>query len=124
MALKLADHGDKEITVVEMLDELAGDLEVFSRWTLTGYLAEKGVKLITGLTVKQVTKEKVIGVGKEGQQRELPYDNVILATGLQSREDISNRLKKSMEIYVVGDNLEARKIIDAIHDGFNVAMRI
>jgi len=124
LALKLTDHGDKEITVVEMLDELAGDLEVFSRWTLTGYLAEKGVKLITGLTVKQVTKEKVIGVGKEGQQRELPYDNVILATGLQSREDISNSLKKNMETYVVGDNLEARKIIDAIRDGFNVAMRI
>ena len=124
LALKLADQADKKITVVEMLDELAGDLELSSRWTLTGYLAGKGVELITGLKINRLTQDKVIGVDKGGNQRELPYDNVILATGLRSKEDISDELRKGMETYVIGDNLEARKIIDAVHDGFNVAMKI
>ena len=124
LAMKLADQPGKKITVVEMLDELAGDSEVFSRWTLTGWLAEEGVSLITGFTVRRVTRDKVVGVDKGGNQRELPYDNVILATGLRSKEDISDRLKKSIQTYVVGDNLEAGKIIDAVHDGFNVAMKI
>jgi pyruvate/2-oxoglutarate dehydrogenase complex dihydrolipoamide dehydrogenase (E3) component len=124
LALKLADYPDREITVLEMLDELAGDLELFSKWTLTGYLAEKKIKSITGCTVKKVMEGKVVCMDKDGQQRELPFDNVILATGLQPREDLSGRLRKKIDTYVIGDNLEARKIIHAIHDGFNVAMRI
>lgn len=124
LALKLADNPVREVTVVEMLDELAIDLEPFSKWAITGYLAEKGVRSLTGCKVSEVMRDRVVCVDREGQRRELPCDNVILATGLQSSKDVSDRLGKTIESYVVGDNLEARNIMNAVHDGFNVAMRI
>jgi hypothetical protein len=66
----------------------------------------------------------LVRVDKGGGQKELTYDNVILATGLQSKEGISDKLRKSIETYVVGDNAEAKKIINAVHDGFRVAMKL
>ena len=124
LALKLAQSGAREITVVEMEDELACDSELFSRWALTGYLSDKGIGFLTGCTVKGVKGDKVICVDKDGKPGELPFDNVVLATGLESREDISDRLSKRIETHVIGDCLEPRKIINAVHDGFNAAMSI
>jgi 2-enoate reductase len=124
LALEIAEKGLKDITVVEMLDELAGDMELFSKWTLTGYMSEKGIKSLTGCTVKEVSQGNVVCVNKEGQEKSLPFDHVVMATGLKSHQEMSEQLSKRVKTYVIGDRLEPRKIIDAIQEGFNVAMSL
>jgi len=124
LALKLIDEYVSEITVVEMTDELASDLELFSKWTVTGLLAEKGIRLLTGHTVSEILSDRVVCINKDGQRKEIPCDSVVMATGLQPRLDNLDKLCSKIETYVIGDRLEARKIINAIHEGFNVAMRI
>lgn len=124
LALQLADDPSREITVIEMLDEVASDLELFSKWALTGYLSEKGVQTLTGCTVTKIAGDKVVCVDKEGDEKELVFDSLVLATGLSSRNNISQKIEGLIKTHVIGDGLKAGKIIDAVHDGFNIAINI
>ena len=124
LAIKLADDPSREITVIEMLDEVAADLELFSKWALTGYLSEKGIQTLTGCTVTKIAGDTVVCVDKEGKEKELGFDSLVLAAGLASRNNMSQKIETEIETHVIGDGLQAGKIIDAVHDGFNIAVNI
>jgi pyruvate/2-oxoglutarate dehydrogenase complex dihydrolipoamide dehydrogenase (E3) component len=124
LALKLAEDADREITVVEMLEEVASDMELFTKMTLTGYLSEKGVNTLTGSTVTKVMDSRILCVDMEGNQKELAFDNLILASGLKSRDGIYDKIEKEIETHVIGDGLNVSNIFNAVHDGFNIAMDI
>lgn len=124
LAIRLADDPSREITVIEMLDEVASDLELFSKWCLTGYLSEKGIQPLTGCTVTRIAGDTVVCVDKDGQEKELDFDSLVLATGLASRNNMSQKIETEIETHVIGDGLKAGKIIDAVHDGFNIAVNI
>ncbi|MBT3367126.1 MAG: FAD-dependent oxidoreductase [Nitrospina sp.] len=124
LALKLAEDADREITVVEMLEEVASDMELFTKMTLTGYLSEKGVNTLTGSTVTKVMDNRILCVDMEGNQKELAFDNLILASGLKSRDGIYDKIEKEIETHVIGDGLNVSNIFNAVHDGFNIAMDI
>ena len=79
---------------------------------------------MTGCTVTKIAGDKVVCVDKEGQEKELGFDSLVLATGLMSRNNISDKIETEIETHVIGDGLKAGKIIDAVHDGFNIAVNI
>jgi 2,4-dienoyl-CoA reductase (NADPH2) len=62
---------------------------------------------------------------KEGKQKTLKADTIILALGSKSENKLAEDLRgKASELYVVGDCVKPRKIWDAIHEGFVAGWRM
>lgn len=123
-AAYLASQG-KKVTVVEMLGDLAPDLETRARLALLQILKTKQVELLTGWKVQEIKKDRVLLAGREWQIKEIPAESVILALGLTPNRELIQPLKESFsEVHVIGDCLEPRKIYQAVHEGAFAARAI
>jgi 2,4-dienoyl-CoA reductase-like NADH-dependent reductase (Old Yellow Enzyme family)/thioredoxin reductase len=123
-ALFLAQQG-KNVTVVEMLEELAPDFNACNRALLLELLGELRVDLKTRTQVVEVRDGSVTVVGPDGTSQTIAADDLVLALGAKSRTETVARLKGSAEeVHVVGDAVRPRIVYDAVHEGFEAAMEI
>jgi NADPH-dependent 2,4-dienoyl-CoA reductase/sulfur reductase-like enzyme len=115
----------KDVTIIEMVDDVALDLNLFSRAFLLERLAKWGVNLLTGARVKEITDAGVVVV-RNGQEETIGgADSIVLALGVKSVNELAEQLKgKVAEIHVIGDAKEPRKAWDAIQEGALVAREI
>ncbi len=117
IAAYLASSG-KKVTVVEMLDKLALDLEWRSRAALLQLMKSGGVELLTNCELQKIEEGKVVVVERGRSRQEVLTDSVILALGLTSNQELLNPLKEKFnEFHVIGDCVEPRKVYEAIHEG-------
>ena len=117
VAALLASSGTK-VTLVEMLGDLATDLEMRSRLALLQLLKERGVKILTNWKVEKIENGYVLLVSRDWEKLEVATNSVILALGLTSNQELLKPLRESFrEVYAVGDCVEPRKIYQAIHEG-------
>lgn len=124
-ALFLAEQG-KKVTVVEMMDELAVDMEPITRFDLlTNCMPKAEIKTLTRLTIIKITDDGVTAVDSWGKSTFLPADNVVIAIGTKPLERLSEKLDDIVrEVYVIGDSVKSRKILDAVYEGARVARLI
>ncbi|AEM78955.1 FAD-dependent oxidoreductase [Thermoanaerobacter wiegelii] len=121
----LAEKGAK-VTIVEMLSDIAIDMEPISRFDMMQQFTKLGITARTGKVVTEITPEGVAAVGKEGKQDFIRAHKVVLAIG---QSPVGNELKKTLEdkgidVRVIGDAYNVGKIIDAVSSGFQVAWQI
>lgn len=102
------------VTIVELLDEIARDMEVITRKLNLMKLQKNGVKIFTNTKVvsidnNTVNAEKV----NEGNQKVQfnDVDIIVLATGMKPNNNLETELKNKMPVYTVGD---AKQIGDAV----------
>jgi len=121
-ALWLALLG-KEVTVVEILPEVATAIFRPSRIMLLDLLKAKKGQILTGTRAEEITENGIIIQG-QNSRRTLDCDTIGLATGLKSQRNLYESLKNEVaEIYMIGDCKEPRKIINAVWDAFHIACR-
>lgn len=117
VAAHLASLG-KKVTLVEMLNDLALDLEMRSRLALLQLLQEKNVEILTGWMLAKIEDAFVLLHGRDWRERRVEVDSAILALGLTPNQELLKPLKENFgNVYVIGDCLEPRKIYQAIHEG-------
>lgn len=122
-ALHLAENG-KKVTIVEMLDEVAADANVFHRTSLLLEL-EKAVEVRTGLTCVEITEEGVTAVDRADQLTTLPCDTVVLAVGYRPRGDVVDCFRSAApEVIPIGDCVKPQKVQNAVRTGYDAAMTI
>jgi 2,4-dienoyl-CoA reductase-like NADH-dependent reductase (Old Yellow Enzyme family)/thioredoxin reductase len=114
-----------EVTIVEMLPEIASDIPPSARHFLLQRLKEYGVQVETGAKVKEFLEDGVIAE-RDGQKIHLGgFDTIVLAMGVKSVNTLKEKLEgKIAELYVIGDAVTPRKAIDAIEEGARVATRL
>ena len=62
--------------------------------------------------------------GEKGKY-DLPVDTVVLAVGAKPENSLLGGLEgKVPEMYAIGDCLSPRKMIEAIHEGYETALKI
>jgi 2-enoate reductase len=123
-ALYLAQKGMK-VTIVEMLDSVMSDLFVAIRMHLLKLFAETNVKILTGITVLEITDAGVSIAAKDGKRSTIEADTVILACGFKPNGKLIEAIKdKVPEVYAIGDCVEPRKVMNAIWEGFQTARLI
>lgn len=125
---ELADYmatSYRDVTVVEMRNEIALDEEPVPRMFLMERLAKHGIKIITSATVKNFTSTGVV-YARDGADNMLEgFDTIILALGTKAYNPLEAVIKdKVKEVYVVGDALKARRAMEATHEAFDVALKI
>jgi len=114
-----------QVTIVEMLPEIASDVPLSARYFLLQRLKEYGVQVETGAKVKEFLEDGVIAE-KNGQQIHLVgFDTIALAMGVKSVNTLKKKLEgKIAELYIIGDAVTPRKAIDAIEEGARVALKL
>lgn len=124
LAWFLAGQG-KKVTIIEMLDAVAMDMNLFSRFYLLNKLTELGVETAIGMTAVEVTNKGVVAVDVSGNRRVIEADTVALAVGFRSNNELEQKLRGEVpELYTIGDCVRLGKIMGAIHGGSRVARQI
>jgi NADH dehydrogenase FAD-containing subunit len=113
------------VTIIEMLDTIAGDMPKVPRTYLMSRLEQFGVKIITGAKAEAITNLGVlINVGGQRQLLE-GFSTIVLATGSKSIDDLAQELKGVVEeLYVVGDARKVARIADATAQAAEAAMQL
>jgi 2-enoate reductase len=123
-ALWLAQQG-KEVTLAERLDDLlmAGSpVPWMNRKMLLDLLALNQVKVLTGLSLVEVSDAGAVLVDKDFRREVLPADTVILAVGLEPVQDVYRSLQGRLtDLYLIGDARKAWNLMNAIWDAYEVA---
>lgn len=110
---------NKQVTIVEMLPDIALDAAAIERAGLVSLLTEAGVECSTGMKVDEIRKGSVIAGDRNGVRHEFRAGSVVLAVGMKPRDDgLYAGLKgKIAELYQIGDAVQPRRVLDAIHEG-------
>jgi 2,4-dienoyl-CoA reductase-like NADH-dependent reductase (Old Yellow Enzyme family)/thioredoxin reductase len=120
----LSENG-KEVTLVEMLDEIATDLVFNIKHYLVKRLEEKGVTILTSTKVKELGKGYALVEDGSGSRKIGGFDTIVLALGSISDNRIAARLEgKVPELYVIGDALQPREALEAVYEGEEIAIKI
>ena len=114
----LADKG-KKVTIVEMLDSLASDMERTHRQYLLQRLDMRGVNILMTTKAEAVQKEGLVVRTEDEKEHLVAADTIVLATGARpNRELYRELLGKAAEIYLAGDCVKPRYIFEATTEGF------
>ena len=120
----LAERGNK-VTIVELLNEMAGKLSFMSRNFLLYNLAKKGVAMVTGARCEQIAGEGLIITSRRGRQQTIPADTVVIAAGSTPNRSLAMELEgKVKSLYVIGDCVEPRRIANAVEEGFRIGSEL
>ena len=107
----------KEVTLVEILPDIATDEIVVPRWGLLAELDKNKVRVCTETTVKEIGEKTVILAGKINE--EIPYDTVVLAVGSSSDDAFAKCLESDgYDVRIIGDAAKVGLVGAAITEGF------
>ncbi len=120
----LAERG-KKVILIEILPELPTANEKPYADLLVKELEGKGVEILTGVREETITDQGVEIIDRDGRKRRLEADTIVIAAGSRPNKELFKMLaKKFPAIYLVGDCVEPRKIIEAVAEGHRIAQEI
>ena len=120
-ALELAQAG-KDVTIVEMMDEVVKGMVSYTRVPLLYELDRFGVKQMVNTKLIEVTDEGVL-VEHDGKQELIEADMVVDAFGMRARSDEANAIfqKYGHITTLVGDCIKPAQIGEAVRGGYFAA---
>jgi pyruvate/2-oxoglutarate dehydrogenase complex dihydrolipoamide dehydrogenase (E3) component len=117
---ELLGGADHEVVVVELLQEIARDMEAVTRKMTLQRLGALPVKIHTSTRLTRVKDGEAFAVSA-GSTEEVSlghFDSVLVAVGHRSHDTLSAELRKSgVVVTVVGDALRPGQILDATRMG-------
>jgi 2,4-dienoyl-CoA reductase (NADPH2) len=120
----LATRGSRQVTVVEMLEELGKNFGKSTRWGMMQDVERYGVKTLAAARVLEITAD-CVRVELAGRIEELAADSVVLAVGTASFDPLQAAVAaRGIALRVVGDALKPAMAFDAIHQGFSAGREI
>ncbi|MBM3133630.1 MAG: FAD-binding protein, partial [Chloroflexi bacterium] len=127
-SLVLTKQG-KSVALIEMLPKIGVNANTLELVSLMGCLIEEDVRILTNTKLLSIHPDGILVTMKqltnENEVLFIKADSVVIAMGYRSSEDLSQSVRGSgRPVYVIGDSKEARKIIDAIHEGYQTALAI
>ena len=119
-ALFLADNN--RVIIVEMLKEIAEGMETLTRGHLLRELKNKGVTILTEKKIIDINKGSImIKDMNTYEEEEIACDFFIAAFGNKPYVPFHF---EDRPCYVIGDAVSSGRIVDAVHQGYSVAIAI
>ena len=123
IGLQLAREG-KKVTVIEMREEVVLDAAPDYRRFLMTEL-EKVVGCETNIRCVSINGEGVICADAEDSQKLFKADTVVVAAGYRALSDEAEALRDiAPEFRIIGDCFRARRVYEAVKDGYDAGMNI
>ncbi|HEX9080372.1 MAG TPA: FAD-dependent oxidoreductase [Desulfuromonadaceae bacterium] len=121
---RLATHGTKAVTVIEMLEDLGRNFGRSTRWGMMQDVERYGVATHTGARVLEITAG-CVRIERDGQVEDIPADTVVLAVGTRSCNPLQEAVEaRGVPLRVVGDAVRPAMVFDAMHEGFMAGREI
>ncbi len=118
-AVDLAKKGH-DVTILEMLDELAVNCGRMHRLALEHELEHENIHKATGMRCTRIEKDGVYAADRDGNEIFYPCGTVVMASGMRSRTEEVEALRGLVkEFYVIGDARKASKIMNATRDAYD-----
>lgn len=115
----LAAQG-RDVTVVEMADQILADMNPGMAWPLLARVAASPIKVRTGQQVIEITPDAVVTNAER-----LDCDTAILAVGYASDNALATELNaRGIAHVLVGDAVAPRKIRDAVVEGHDAGLAV
>ena len=112
----------KQVTLIEQLPEIARDMELRTRKLLLQRMASYRIEIVCHTRVESLNGDRVI-CSQGGVRFELEgIDSFVLALGY--KQDQFVREFKNKKIHRIGDCVQPRKAIEAIHEGYLLGLEI
>ena len=131
--VEFTSKGNRNITLLEMKKKVGGGFGFSTRWVILNELKDAGIKEITEVKVKEIINNhgengqinRGVVYEKDGQEHFIKADTVIIAVGYGSDNELQKQVEgKFPETYFIGDCVKVRTALEAIHEGFKVALKI
>ncbi len=115
----------RQVTLVEMLGQIASDFVLHLQHYLSQRLAEKGVTVLTSTRVTAVGKGWAQVEDAAGTRRLDGFDTIVLAVGSKPDDRLAKDLTGQVpELYVIGDASRPGEILQAVYDAEDSAIKI
>jgi 2,4-dienoyl-CoA reductase-like NADH-dependent reductase (Old Yellow Enzyme family)/thioredoxin reductase len=121
----LLSSESKHVTIVEMFEEPLKRMKEIPREELLKRLKDKGVTIITSSKAREIRRGEVIIEDKNGTQKELRADSVIVAAGSVPVSAFFSSLQGRVEeIYLIGDAGEPGNLGAALRSATEVGLKV
>ena len=108
-----------------MLNDIAIDMEPINRADLISKIRESKIEVLLGRKAERIEPDGIILKNQNMVEEKVKTDVIVLAVGVIPANDLAKQIEgKIKEIYTVGDCSQARKIIDAVSEGFRTVMEL
>lgn len=121
-ATYLATMG-KQVTITEMLPEVASDEEFTRRVLMLKKFEEQHICVLTDAKITGIS-EGGVSCEQDGKTVEIGADTVVLALGMNPEKGLAGELEGKTDLDVIGDAQEARNALEAIREGFLAGTQI
>ena len=123
-ALFLAERG-KQVTILEMLPEVATELIFWAREALLQHLVEANVEILTNAKVVAIEKGAVKYERGGVNERIDGVDAVVFAAGAKPDDALARRIAgKGIEVRLAGDCLRPGNLGGAVRSGYEAGITI
>ena len=114
----------KQVTIVEMRDKLAADVNMFHGIALDLELKQY-VTAVTGAVGKEINDQGLIYTDRAGEEHLLPADAVLCAVGMKPYTEVMEQLWNLVdEQYVIGDCVRPAQVTQAVSDAYYLAREL
>lgn len=116
---------DKKVSIIEKMNKLGANIDQMVKFVIMHYLdQEEDINKYLKANVIKISEDKII-MEYQGKTMELPYDDLVISTGVESNlpeiEDLKNKVPK---IKKIGDCKKPKKIVDATKGAYKVIMKL
>lgn len=122
-AVYLLGKGDHEITVIETSNRPGRDVNPFYMWQYMGLFKQRKVNLLRGYAVTGANRRGVlILTGRDA--KEIEVDTIVIALrGPTTDWDVTPGVLAE-KVLLLGDAKKPRRLNNAVHDGYRLAMEV
>lgn len=121
----LSENPENKVVIVEMMSEIARDAGSDIKNFMMSKFSSRGVDVRCNTRLKEISNGRAVLVKGEDKESEIDYDVLVIAVGTRSDHELADCIALSgCEIYVAGDCIRPRRILDAIADGDRIGRLI
>lgn len=121
-AVYLGRNG-KNVSVVEMREDVAVDTDIFGQAAVKVYMAEKDVKLYVSSLATKISEDGLTIRNSEGKEEMICADTIVCAAGYKPAPEVFLELAQSAPIVQkIGDCNKQGKVTNAVTDGYYAAL--
>ena len=117
VAIFLGEKG-KNVTILEMMPEIAPDIEPASKIVVKKKFKEYHVSCRTNVKLEEITNTGAVTIDRDWNREFHKADSVVLALGFTAENSLLPKLKTlGIEAHNIGDSREPRNILEAVKEG-------
>lgn len=115
---------DIEVIVIEKENSIGRDMGNIEKKMILNRVLNRGVRILINSQILKIESNQIV-IDVNGQKKNFLFDSLITAVGRSPDNKLFYLIKdKQKKKYMIGDCVQPRKIVDAVHEAYELALKI